>query len=53
MIKEMSFSALGEVRIGVLLQQGLIDSPVVQQSVTMAALSLASNLALTGLSSLR
>ena len=46
----------GEVGIGVLLvsldifrQQGLIDSPAVQQSITMAALSLALNLALTGL----
>lgn len=46
----------GEVGIGVLLvsldifrQQGLIDSPAVQQNITMAALSLALNLALTGL----
>jgi hypothetical protein len=46
----------GEVGIGVLLvsleifrQQGLLASPAVQQSMTMAALSLALNLSLTGL----
>ena len=45
----------GEVGIGVLLvsldifrQQNMLDSPAVQQSMTIAALSLALNLALTG-----
>ena len=45
----------GEVGIGVLLvsleifrQQNLLDSPAVQQSMTIGALSLALNLALTG-----
>ena len=46
----------GEVGIGVLLvsleifrQQNMLDSPAVQQSMTIGALSLALNLALTGL----
>ena len=46
----------GEVGIGVLLvslavfrQQGLLDAPGVQESMALAALSLALNLALTGL----
>jgi Na+:H+ antiporter len=46
----------GEVGIGVLLvslqvfrQQGMLNSPGVQESVALAALSLALNLALTGL----
>ena len=46
----------GEVGIGVLLvsleifrQQNMLDSPAVQQSMTIGALSLAFNLALTGL----
>jgi Na+:H+ antiporter len=45
----------GEVGIGVLLvslelfrQQNMLDSPAVQQSMTISALSLALNLALTG-----
>jgi hypothetical protein len=45
----------GEVGIGVLLvslgifsQHNLLDSPAVQQSMTIGALSLALNLALTG-----
>jgi len=45
----------GEVGIGVLLvsleifrQQNMLDSPAVQQSITVGALSLALNLALTG-----
>jgi len=45
----------GEVGIGVLLvsleifrQQNMLDSPAVQQSMTIGALSLALNLALTG-----
>jgi len=45
----------GEVGIGVLLvsleifrQQNIVDSPAIQQSVTVGALSLALNLALTG-----
>jgi hypothetical protein len=45
----------GEVGIGVLLvsleifrQQSMLDSPAVQQSMTIGALSLALNLALTG-----
>ncbi len=45
----------GEVGIGVLLvslelfrQQNLLDSPAVQQSMTIGTLSLALNLALTG-----
>ena len=45
----------GEVGIGVLLvslelfrQQNLLDTPAVQQSMTIATLSLALNLALTG-----
>jgi hypothetical protein len=45
----------GEVGIGVLLvslhifrQQNLLDSVAVQQTITVAALSLALNLALTG-----
>ena len=46
----------GEVGIGVLLvsltvfrQQGLLDAPGIQESMALAALSLALNLALTGL----